>query len=102
MRVLNKYTDEFRRNVVSVLRSGMKVYDVARRLDVPISTIWSWLHEEQFAFVGLAILVVLALFLLIFPQYLPTRLISLPEAIKNPLVPNPTTILSARRVLNSC
>ncbi len=52
MRVLNKYTDEFRRNVVSVIRSGMKLYDVARRLDLPTSTIWDWLQSKKYASVG--------------------------------------------------
>ncbi len=78
MRVLNKYTDEFRRNVVSVLRSGMKVYDVARRLDVPISTIWGWLHEDKFASVGPASDEVLAA--------LPSKALTLPSSNKSSLI----------------
>lgn len=78
MRVLNNYTDEFRRNVVSVVRSGMKPYDVAKRLDLPVATIWGWLRNNKYASIGPATDEVLAA--------LPPRPLALPRSSKTSLV----------------
>ena len=52
MKVQNNYTDEFRRNVVSVIRSGFKLHDISKRLNIPVATIWGWIHSEEFSSVG--------------------------------------------------
>ncbi len=52
MRVLNNYTDDFRKNVVSVIRSGMKASDVSKRLGIPLTTVFDWLHNKKFSSVG--------------------------------------------------
>ena len=78
MRVLNKYTDEFKKNVVAVVRSGMKLYDVAKRLDLPITTIWGWLQSPKYASVGPASDEVLSA--------LPPRSLALPSSSKASLV----------------
>ena len=48
-RLLNTYTDEFRRNVVAVIRSGMKACKVADRLNISRYTIYDWLKNPKFA-----------------------------------------------------
>ena len=52
MKVQNNYTDEFRRNVVAVVRSGIKAYEVSKRLGIPTTTIFDWLHKDKFSSVG--------------------------------------------------
>ena len=52
MKVQNNYTDEFRRNVVAVVRSGMKAYEVSKRLRIPTTTIFDWLHKDKYSSVG--------------------------------------------------
>ena len=52
MKVQNNYTDEFRRNVVSVIRRGFKLHEVSRRLSIPVATVWGWVHNEKYSFVG--------------------------------------------------
>lgn len=48
-RLLNTYTDEFRRNVVAVIRSGMRASRVAARLNIPRYTIYGWLKNPKYA-----------------------------------------------------
>ncbi|MBR1583297.1 MAG: transposase [Spirochaetales bacterium] len=46
--MLNTYTEEFKRNAVSVVRAGYSVPSMARRLNVPESTIRNWASHPRY------------------------------------------------------
>lgn len=47
--MFNNYTEEFRRNAVSVVRSGYGIANLAKRLHIPPSSIRNWLENPRYA-----------------------------------------------------
>lgn len=47
--MFNSYTEEFRRNAVSVVRSGYGIANLAKRPHIPPSSIRNWLENPRYA-----------------------------------------------------
>ncbi|MBR1919148.1 MAG: transposase [Spirochaetales bacterium] len=50
----NSYPEEFKRNAVAVINSGIRLTDVARRLGIPKSTLFAWSRSQTYGNVGTA------------------------------------------------
>lgn len=48
------YTEDFKRNAVAVINSGMSMTDLSRRLGVPKSTLFTWTRNRKYGDVGKA------------------------------------------------
>ena len=47
--MFNTYTEDFKRNAVAVVRSGYRISTLAKRLDIPPSSIRNWLEHPRYA-----------------------------------------------------
>lgn len=47
--MFNTYNEEFKTNVVSVVRSGYSVSALAKRLSIPPTSITNWVHHPKYS-----------------------------------------------------
>lgn len=48
----NTYTEDFKINVVSAVRAGIRVTNIARKFQIPPNTVSTWLHKKQYAMIA--------------------------------------------------
>lgn len=50
--VQNRYSEEFKKNTVAVIRAGLPLRVTANKLTVPVNTIAYWLAQDKFKDIG--------------------------------------------------
>ncbi len=45
--MLQRYSDEFKRDAIALVREGGRIQDVANQLGIPRGTLWGWVRKVE-------------------------------------------------------